>query len=78
MPSANAATEFYINQDAITTYGQETLKPGSRLWCGVAPPAGGKGSWVGFDVQILMDESAEPVIEPDTSLGLALADAGLV
>lgn len=73
-------SRIYINQDALTTIGQETLKPGSRLWCGVQPPTDGKGSWVGFDVQILMDECVElePSTEPDTALSLALADAGLV
>ena len=67
---------IYVHESEIITEGLETLGPGSRLWCGVAPPADGKGSWVGFEIQILQPEDYEPSAEPETSLAVALTEAG--
>lgn len=68
---------LFVHEDRITTLGIETLQPGSHLWARVARPENAaECRWLATDIQILEPDGYEPVAQPETSLALALTEAG--
>ena len=65
---------LFLHRSNIVTEGEQTLKPGSLVWCRPLPHEG--HNWLAGEVQIL--EPVPESAEAETSLKLAFEDAGLV
>jgi len=63
---------LFLHRSNIVTEGEQSLKPGSLVWCRPLPQEG--QNWLAVNVQIL---EPVPEAESETSLSLALQNAGL-